>query len=376
MRVLYTQNKGAAPRVKSTRHVPSAPERILDAPDMVDDYYLNLMDWSVGGLLGVALGPRVYVWSAATGAAELLLELASPEDSVTSLAWIREGGGYMAVGVSSGEVQLWDAAAQKQVRCMRGHASRVGALDWNLHVLSSGGRDAAIINHDVRVREHHIATLSGHSQEVCGLRWSPDGTMLASGANDNSLCLWDGHSSTVPPPGGGRGPSVIAPRFTLTAHQAAVKALAWCPWQKGLLASGGGTADRCIKTWNASTGTLLQSVDTGSQVSALLWSPHERELLSSHGFSNNQLTLWKYPSLTRMKELTGHTSRVLHMALSPDGSTVASGSADETIRFWRVFGEPPGKGKADGGPPSPGPAHVAPGGGPALSGRAGGLSMR
>jgi hypothetical protein len=44
LRVLYTQNKGAAPRVKATRHIPTAPERILDAPEMVDDYYLNLME--------------------------------------------------------------------------------------------------------------------------------------------------------------------------------------------------------------------------------------------------------------------------------------------------------------------------------------------
>ena len=39
-----------------------------------------------------------------------------------------------------------------------------------------------------------------------------------------------------------------------------------------------------------------------------------------------------------MAELTGHTSRVLHLAQSPDGETVVSGAADETLRFWKVFG--------------------------------------
>ena len=48
--------------------------------------------------------------------------------------------------------------------------------------------------------------------------------------------------------------------------QAAVKAVAWCPWQSGVLASGGGTADRCIRTWNCNTGNLLNTVDTKSQV--------------------------------------------------------------------------------------------------------------
>jgi cell division cycle protein 20 (cofactor of APC complex) len=60
-------------------------------------------------------------------------------------------------------------------------------------------------------------------------------------------------------------------------------------------------------------------------------------LLSAHGYSQNQLTLWKYPSLGRTAELTGHSSRVLHMALSPDGTTVCSAAADETLRFWKVF---------------------------------------
>ena len=42
----------------------------------------------------------------------------------------------------------------------------------------------------------------------------------------------------------------------------------------------------------------------------------------------------------RVAELTGHTSRVLHMAQSPDGTTVCTAAADETLRFWNVFGEP------------------------------------
>ena len=57
------------------------------------------------------------------------------------------------------------------------------------------------------------------------------------------------------------------------------------PGSSNLLASGGGTADRTIKFWNASSGAVLQSVDTGSQVCSLLWSKHQKELVSSHGFS-------------------------------------------------------------------------------------------
>ncbi|CAH8272376.1 unnamed protein product [Arabidopsis lyrata] len=88
------------------------------------------------------------------------------------------------------------------------------------------------------------------------------------------------------------------------------------------------------------TGACLNSVETGSQVCSLLWRKSERQLLSSHGFTQNQLTLWKYPSMLKMAELTGHTSRVLYMAQSPDGCTVASAAGDETLRFWNVSGVP------------------------------------
>lgn len=69
------------------------------------------------------------------------------------------------------------------------------------------------------------------------------------------------------------------------------------------------------------------SIDTGSQVCSLQWNRHEREILSSHGYSKNQLCLWKYPSLVKVAELTGHQGRVLHMATSPDGSSVSRSRA-------------------------------------------------
>jgi cell division cycle protein 20 (cofactor of APC complex) len=333
MKVLYSQNRVAAgPKVKSTRHIPSVPERILDAPEMVDDYYLNVLDWSSSNILAVALGPSVYLWNASTGNIDELMHTSAADDYITSVSWIKEGGaGHLAIGTAGADVQLWDCEKMRQVRSMKGHSARVAALDWNNHILSSGSRDTNIFNHDVRIREHHISTFAAHSQEVCALKWSPDGSMLASGSNDNLLNIWDAASATTA--------RAAAPKFSLSGHQAAVKAMAWCPWQKGVLATGGGTADRCIKIWNASTGSMLNSVDTGSQVCSLLWNQHERELLSSHGFSQNQLILWKYPTMTKVKELTGHTARVLHMAAGPDGSTVCSAGADETLRFWRVFGE-------------------------------------
>ena len=230
------------------------------------------------------------------------------------------------------KVQIWDVEKLKQIRSMDGHRARVSSLAWNGPMLSSGGRDSTIVHHDVRDARHKVGTLRGHTQEVCGLKWSPSGTQLASGGNDNLLNIWDDRYTRE------TGHSTDTALHRLEAHQAAVKALAWCPWQRHLLASGGGTADRMIRFWNANNGVMLNEVDTHSQVCALQWSQHDKELVSSHGYSHNQLIVWKYPSMVKVAELTGHTSRVLHMAQSPDGQTVVSAAADETLRFWKILG--------------------------------------
>jgi cell division cycle 20-like protein 1 (cofactor of APC complex) len=47
--------------------------------------------------------------------------------------------------------------------------------------------------------------------------------------------------------------------------------------------------------------------------------------------------IWKYPQMTQVAQLTGHTYRVLYLSLSPDGQTIVTGSGDETLRFWNVF---------------------------------------
>lgn len=131
--------------------------------------------------------------------------------------------------------------------------------------------------------------------------------------------------------------SSLSPVQQYTEHLAAVKAIAWSPHQHGLLASGGGTADRCIRFWNTLTGQPLQCIDTGSQVCNLAWSKHANELVSTHGYSQNQILVWKYPSLTQVAKLTGHSYRVLYLAMSPDGEAIVTGAGDETLRFWNVF---------------------------------------
>ncbi|KAH6769205.1 FIZZY-related 3 [Perilla frutescens var. frutescens] len=311
----------AATPPKPPRKVPKTPHKVLDAPALQDDFYLNLVDWSSQNVLAVGLGTCVYLWSASNSKVTKLCDL-GPNDSVCSVQWTREGS-YISVGTSLGQVQVWDGTQCKRLRTMSGHQTRTGVLAWSSRILSSGSRDRNILQHDLRVPSDYISKLTGHKSEVCGLKWSHDDRELASGGNDNQLLVWNQHSQQ--------------PILRLTEHTAAVKAITWSPHQSSLLASGGGTADRCIRFWNTTSGNQINSVDTGSQVCNLAWSKNVNEIVSTHGYSQNQIMVWKYPTMSKVATLTGHSLRVLYLAMSPDGQTIVTGAGDETLRFWNVF---------------------------------------
>lgn len=312
----------AASASQFRRRVLTAPERVLDAPGLVDDYYLNLLDWSSGNQVAIGLERSVYIWSAESGSVSSLLEC--PADTyISSVKWSGDGA-YVAAGLGTGEVQIWDVEEGTKLRSMYGHDTRVSVMGWNKHVLSTGARSGLVFNHDVRVADHKIAELVSHTSEVCGLEWRADGAQLATGGNDNLVSIWDARH-------------LNAPKFQKTNHKAAIKALAWCPWQSNLLATGGGSHDRHIHFWNTTSGARVNSIDTGSQVTSLRWSLAYKELVSSSGFPDNSLSIWSYPTLVKNIEIPAHESRVLHSALSPDGQMLATAAADESLKFWKVF---------------------------------------
>jgi cell division cycle 20-like protein 1 (cofactor of APC complex) len=86
---------------KTFRYIPELPYKVLDAPDLQDDFYLNLLDWSSSNILSVALGSCVYLHNAQTNNVQLLCDLSHTQlpvpnnnqlnivgsDVVTSVHW-------------------------------------------------------------------------------------------------------------------------------------------------------------------------------------------------------------------------------------------------------------------------------------------------
>jgi len=130
---------------KQPRTVSKVPYKVLDAPELADDFYLNLVDWGSTNILGVGLGSCVYMWNSASGMVTKLCDLGA-DDTVTSVSWIQRvssrlfltnfsenadnfcQGSHVSIGTNKGYVQIWDAKECRRLRVMTGHTARVGTF--------------------------------------------------------------------------------------------------------------------------------------------------------------------------------------------------------------------------------------------------------
>ncbi len=319
-------------------------ERLLDAPDVLDDFYCNLVDWS-GGRIAIGLGKSCYIYSLA-GTGSVDREIQSGQH-VTSCAWA-PGGNHVAVGDMTGNLRIVDVEAGTVVRTCTAQptGARWGALHWNpvTRCLTSGSRTGLMMETDLRCPSRVRTWRGGHTEEVCGLRWRDDGLYLASGSNDNKILIWDlrraGSSCTC----------------LSMEHRAAVKALAWCPTRRDFLASGAGTADRRVQIWNTITGARVASCSTGAQVTGLTWAPDgTSELVASLGWSTTDLPHGSLCALRWDRRLVGGLevvararthdgrsggSRILNLSASPDRTRVAVTCPNETMQLYQLYDAP------------------------------------
>lgn len=150
--------------LRTKEKIPKAPFKVLDAPALKDDFYLNLIDWSSENILAVGLGSCIYLWNATTSKVTKLYDLGE-SDIVTSVGW-SDKSTYLGVGTNTGVFQLWDPEQCKLIKSSSGHDSRIGALAWNGSTVSTGSRDKNILHRDIRSDNDYELKLEGHKQEI------------------------------------------------------------------------------------------------------------------------------------------------------------------------------------------------------------------
>ncbi|OCK96077.1 putative G-protein beta WD 40 repeat-containing protein [Cenococcum geophilum 1.58] len=202
-----------------------------------------------------------------------------------------------------------------------------------------------------------IQTLTGHSDGVRAVAFSPDGKQIASGSSDETIKLWDAMTGDLQKPLAGHSGSVRAVAFSPDGRQIAsgsggqtgkqitlgrppedrsqatpgwVHAVAFSPDGKQITS---GSGDGTIKLWDATTGDLQKTLagDSGS-VQAVAFSPDGKQIAS--GSDDRTIKLWDATTGDLQKTFAGHSGWVHAVAFSPDGKQIASGSSDGTIKLW------------------------------------------
>ncbi|KDQ10398.1 hypothetical protein BOTBODRAFT_36297 [Botryobasidium botryosum FD-172 SS1] len=373
----------------SRHHASRTAVEVLDAPGVVDDFYTHPLAWSLHADIGVALETAVYIRVGGTkGAYRLCSTVEQPShvsdanrDWYTSVKWSTKHASRLAIGLDTGEVQIWDVGAPgegiKIGSILGGDDSGgfAGSMSWNGDVVSVGMGDGKVIHYDTRTRGvTGRVRAHGKGMKVCGLSWREEsegggGTAWVSGGDDNIVCCWDAR--------GGRGGEAVGvagrdgknlrerPVWKGTRHRSAVKALAWNPYKRSVLASGGGVKDGTIHLWSVHTGALLHSHPLQSQITSLHFSPHCKELLSTHGNPNPSLTsslaassssssllrnsiqthayrflspedTWTFTRVSSVPH--AHFSRIITGCVSEDGKRCMTVAGDEVLKVWSVWG--------------------------------------
>ncbi|TCD67731.1 hypothetical protein EIP91_011973 [Steccherinum ochraceum] len=247
---------------------------------------------------GVVFGrkDRVYHKIDMTNAPEQVVQLCKVRESYGTLRLIDCGGkdmpGIVALSTSKGYIQLWDITTKKMTT--QWHTTGVTAMKWNNQVLTVGGARGAIRHFDTRVPNDKVKEsakrITRHQSKISSLSWQNEGKLYASGDDSGAVHVWDARQ-TAPLDIG-----ELIQRRKKIQHKGVITALAWSPWHGKILATGDSAScgSGTVRIWNVngscSTGDLSNYLDFDAQITSLHFSPHCKELLSTHGSGKSTIT--------------------------------------------------------------------------------------
>ncbi|KAH8079826.1 WD40 repeat-like protein [Cristinia sonorae] len=374
-------------RLSSPVNVPFAPESArtnlrakLDVDFNVspEDAEAGLFpaSWSEYNVLLFGRANRVYFKNMLTNS-EQNVQLCKVRESLGTLKLIDSGGkdqpGTVALGTSKGEIQIWDLIAKKMTT--QWHTTGVSAMKWSGPVLTVGGPRGAIRHFDMRIPSEKLKEstkrITRHQSKICSISWQNEGKLYATGDESGLVHVWDARQNAPLDIG------ELIQRRKKIQHKGIITALAWSPWHGKILATGDSSPDKSgtIRIWNVngscSSGDLSNYLEFDAQVTSLHFSPHCKELLSTHGSGKtsttperqvydetlddtitvpsstvhskvaNSVVVHAYPSLRHVTTQKVSEKYLAGSLLSPSGQRLVLGIPEESkLRIWDVWGKP------------------------------------
>lgn len=412
--------------------------RVLDAPNLKDDFYCSLLAYSPNcDTLVVGLGNLLYAWSESHGVR--LLNGGTRDGAwLTSVAFSSTQGckAILAYGRSNcilSLVSLYDSRApfdgdhyfpqapilpRFEVR----HPAPISCVRWrptytirrsgnphNSHHRTLAKMEDLLVSDEVGTVYYYsvewperweldrnnwpgemvlMAIIKVHSQQICGLSWSHSGDLFATGGNDNLCSLFETANVTsrwdravraaarrqeqLSQPSNTASENLTPQQLTPQAvelkpgdekqrwrHAAAVKAIAFCPWQDGLVATGGGSNDKCIHFFHTCSGAALATISVSAQVTSLIWSNTRREIAATFGYAEPEhpyrIAIFSWPDCRQIGAIPwdgGH--RALYAIPYPRGARdvdhrtrnrhsaegcIVVAASDNSVKFHEVWAQ-------------------------------------
>jgi len=270
-------------------------------------------------------------------------------DRVNALAYSLDGT-RLATCSKDGTVKVWDLANGREVSTYRGHPDQpddptkggtvgggtnvLGVTDVTFHpkdpkIIASGcGNQVHLWNPETGKIIKTLVNLGKTDKPIKAIAFSPDGTLLAVGADDGILRIVESDTGKV--------------KYTSPTRNARIEKIAFAPNGK-LVATGDSNSQVAVYAVAAPNALAMvaQGVDSGG-VMGVAFTADSGAVFTSGGDSKARLIAGPKSdgtpgnATTRLKEFTGHTGAVAGLAVVGDGSLLVTGGDDKSVRVWEA----------------------------------------
>jgi WD40 repeat protein/transcriptional regulator with XRE-family HTH domain len=267
------------------------------------------------------------VWDALTGTE--LLTFSGHENQVLDVAFNPDG---QRVATSGGDsfVRIWDINSGKELLALR---PKEGQWHWltgvafspeGMHVAATGPSDVSnwVNVWDATTGEVLFSGNLGHTNEPLDIAFSPDGTLVATGGEDQKAKVWDPITGQV--------------FYTLSGHIIDLNSVAFSPDGTHLATAG---YDYTARVWDITPAKEALFVPFANPVTSgwsmwLSYSPDGTRILTDYTDSNARI--WDATSGKELVQLKGHSTNAVNTSYSSDGKLIATGNEDNTIIIWNA----------------------------------------